>query len=57
VDSFGGNGANNGERFRSEELRQAGANFDERFHILGDQKRFEKSDGCIAETAKNETKC
>jgi len=36
VDGFRGNGANNGERFRSEEVRQAGANFDERFHVLGD---------------------
>lgn len=45
VDGFCGDGANNGQGFRSEEVRQAGSNFDQRFHVLGDQKRFEKSEG------------
>lgn len=55
MDGFRGGRANNGERFRFEELRQAGSNFEQRFHVLGDQKRLQKSERGVAETARNET--
>ena len=53
VNGFFSDGEDNGERFRSEELRQAGTGFDQRFHVLGDQKRFEESKRFVAETTRS----